>query len=339
MFTQKINNKFIIYIALILSVSSCMVKTAKVPKKQIVVVYSDCLNSKDLHLFKSFRKKQKISVKIINLPTDSIIYKLKKDQYNTTADVVILKSLFGIYKAQKADLFQPWKSWKMNELINKNFKSPRNTWFGIGIEPYIFIAKNDTISTLNSIGDLLYQKNQDKWSTDLENSSELVPLIAPILQNKKRSESLDWMRDFTKFQHQDQNKKDKNGIPKMTTDVLLTTYGSFVKMSERNDSLDSQLKLIFSNQKKKGAFFNLHCTGIVKQARNYENAKLLIEYISTNSTNEKLNNLWKTFPIGLHKRKHNYAYQNTFFKIYPCSINQTLINYKQLNKTLKKVKN
>ena len=316
-----------------------MVKTAKVPKKQTVIIYSDCLNSKDILLFKSFEKKQKIDVKIINLPTDTIINKIKKDKYNTTADLVILKSLFGIYKAQKADLFQPCKSWKINELVNKKYKSSKKTWFGIGIEPYILISKNDTISSINSIGDLLYQKNQDKWSTDLENPSELLPLIAPILKNKKRTESLGWVRDFTKFQHQDQNKKDKNGIPKMTTDVLLTTYGSFVKMSERNDSLDSQLKLIFSNQTKKGAFFNLHCTGIVKQARNYENAKLLIEYISTNSTNEKLNNKWKTFPIGLHERKHNFAYQNTFFKIYPTSINQTLISYKQLNKTLKKVKN
>ena len=227
----------------------------------------------------------------------------------------------------------------MNELVIKNFKSPKNTWYGIGIEPYVLIAKNDTISSLNSIGDLLYQKNQDKWSTDLGNSSELLPLIAPILQSKKRNESYNWVRDFTKFQHQDQNKKDKNGTPKMTTDVLLTSFGSFVKMSDRNDSLDSQLKLLFTNQSKKGAFFNLHCAGIVKQARNYENAKLFIEYITTNSTNEKLNNKWKTFPIGLHKRKHDFAYQNTFFKIYPCSINQTLINYNQLNKIINKLKN
>jgi len=316
-----------------------MVKTAKVSKKQNVIVYSDCLSSKDLPLFKSFEKKLKIDVKIIHYPTDSIINKLKKEKYNTTADVLILKSLFGIYKAQKAELFQPWQSWKMNELVNKKYKSPKNTWYGIGIEPYILIAKNDTISTLNSIGDLLYQKNQDKWSTNLENSSDLLPLLAPILINKKRNESFEWVRDFTKFQHQDQNKRDSKGIPKMTTDVLLTTFGSFVKMSERNDSLDNQLKLLFTNQTKKGAFFNLHCVGIVKQARNYENAKLFIEYISTNSVNEKLNNTWKTFPIGLHERKHNYAYQNTLFKIYPCSISQTLINYKQLNKIYNKLKN
>jgi iron(III) transport system substrate-binding protein len=333
---MQITYKFILICTILLNSTSCLIDSAKVPSKQIVTIYSDCLSKKDLRLFKNFRKKEKIKIRIISLPTDSIINILKRESYNTTADVIILKSLMGAYKAQKAEVLQSWNSWKMKELVNKKFKSKDNTWFGLGIEPYIFVAKNDTVSDISTFGELLHSKNMDKWSTNLENTSELVPLLAPILQKKKRNLSIEWYSDFMRNQHSQINEVDKKNIPIMTTDVLLTNYTSYIQMSERNDSSDLQLQLIFPNQNTKGAFYNLHCIGIVKQARNFENAKLVVEYFASAETNEKLNNKWTTFPISLHTRIHPFAYQNTFFKISSSSASKLMVNYPNLTKIVKK---
>ena len=326
-----------IYIlVLLLCFTSCIIETAKAPAKQSVTIYTDCLSKKEILFFKKFQKTEHIKVRILQLPTDTIIKKIKNQGYNTNADVILMKSLFGIYKADKLDLLQPWKSSKMKELILPHYHSKQNTWFGVGIDPYVFVAKNDSVSTINSMGDLLYTEVMDKWSSDLENSSDLVPLLAPILKKKTRLGAKDWYSEFKRNQHSQADELDQNGIPNMTTDVLLTYYSSYLKMSERNDSSDLQLQLIFSNQKQRGSYYNMHTIGIVKQARNFENAKLLVEYITNPVTNEKLNNFWKTFPISLHSKIHPFAYQNTFFKIATISHQRMMANYPHLEKIILK---
>lgn len=329
---------FLILFTLLVSVSSCVIETAKKPKNQVVTIYSDCIDKSEISIFQKFQKKEHIKVNIVHLSTDSILKKIARQGVNTSADVILFKSLFATYKAAKLQLFQPWKSWKMDELVRKNYTSKNGTWYGIGINPYVFVAKNDSLATVESIGDLFYPKYLDKWSSDLESSSELIPLFAPILRNKNYKESKEWVSDFIRNQHSQPNELDKKGIPIMTTDLLFTNYSSFAKMSARNDSTDLQLQLVFSNQNKRGAFYNLCCAGIVKQARNFENAKLLLEYIASAPVNEKLNNLWKTFPISLHDRIHPFAYQNTFFKIANLSSSRVMPTYGYLDEILEKTK-
>ncbi len=336
---QKTILKTIFFLLFILCLTSCIVETAKESKRQSVTIYSDCIGQKESLFFKKFQKKEHIKVKIVHLTSDSILKRLKNQGFNSNADVIIMKSLFGIYKADKLDLLQPWKSIKMKELILPHYRSKQNTWFGIGIDPYVFVAKNDSSSSINSMGDLLYTEVMDKWSSDLENSTDLIPLLAPILKKKTRLGAKDWYYEFIRNQHSQANELDKNKIPIMTTDVLLTYYSNYLKMSERNDSTDLQLQLLFSNQKQRGAYYNMHCIGIVKQARNFENAKLLVEYISSAQTNEKINNFWKSFPISLHSRIHPFAYQNTFFKIATISHQRMMANYPHLEKIIIKNKN
>lgn len=317
-------------------VSSCLVDTAEMPKKQSVTIYSDCLSKEDISLFHRFRNKEHIRVKIIHLPADSILKIVQSEGYNTRADVIILKSLYDTQRIHKAKILNPIKSWKLDELVNKKFKSKDNTWFGIGVNPYVFVAENDTVSTISEIGELLHKKNRDEWSTNLETSTDLVPLLAPVLQKKKRSEAIEWYMDFMENDHAESEEYDKNGIAIMTTNMLVTSYTTYVEMTKRNDSTDFHLHLSFPNQSKKGAFYNLICAGIVKQARNYENAKLLIEYLSTIHMNEKINNRWNTFPISLQSRTHPYAYQNTTFKIYKGFNSNIIVNYPNLNRIIKK---
>ena len=331
---QTIIIKLLYLFTTLLVLNSCVVETAKKSKKQFVIIYSDCLKKEDTKIFKQFEKRENIKVKIYYFPTDSIINRIKRESYTTNADVLILKSLFGAYKAAHADIFEECKSWKINELVKKSFRSTNYTWYGIGIEPYVIVTKNDTITGYNSIGDLLAIKDHLYWSTNLQNTTDILPLVAPILQKKKRTEARDWYNDFKQNQIPSQN--DKNGVPLMNSDVLLTNYGNYLKMSERNDSSDLKLDMIFVNQTKRGAYFNLHCIGIVKQARNFNNAKLFTEYVCTASANEVINNTWKTFPISLNTRVHPYAYQNTSFKLFGGSAAKSMLNYRHISKIIKK---
>ena len=325
-------------ILFVLSFTSCVVENAKKSHHQTVTIFSDCLSKKDVHLFKDFRKKEKIKVKIIYLPTDTILKKIKQQGFNTFADVIILKSLFDINKARLEDIMHPIKSKKMDALIYSKFKSKDNTWFGIGIDPYVFITKNDTLSTVSDFSELLDNKNQNKWSTNYTLSRELIPMLAPIFHNKKRSEIKAWYSNFL----ENKNTQDKNynsrKIALVTTNTLLTSYSEYVKIMEDKKGNTKNLSMQFSNQEKKGAFYNLHCAAVVNQARNYENAVLLLEYISSDGMNEKLNNRWNTFPINIFIEKHFYNYQNSNFKLFKGSSSKLIVNYVNLERYIKNKK-
>ena len=46
--------------------------------------------------------------------------------------------------------------------------------------------------------------------------------------------------------------------------------------------------------------------------------------------NEKLNYVWKTVPISLHKRVHPYEYQNLDFQTYKGNVSKQTVNYKYI---------
>ena len=270
------------------------------------------------------------------MESDSIIQRLKREGFNTTADIIILKSLYDTQKANRFDLYQPLQSPVINQFINKRYKSPRNTWFGIGINPYVFISKHDTLTSISEFGELLHAKNKHKWSTTLTKARDLVPMLGPILQKKKRRDAVEWYSNFMENESPVKVTYDKNRIPKMHTEVLLTDYVTYSIMSNRNDSSDFHLKMVYSNQKSKGVFFNMVTAGIVRQARNYENAKLLMEYMASDKMNEKLNNRWYTYPISLHDFTHPFAYQNAPFRIFKGSSSKIMVNYPLLDLIVRK---
>ncbi len=336
MHIQRLKQQTIFLLLILISFSSCLIETVKVPSKQTVTIYSDCLKKIDENLFKTFSKKEHIRVKIIYLPTRKILYKLKKEKYNTYADIIILKSSYDMFKAQKGNLLQPINSQKAKELIDIRYRSKTKTWFGIGIDPYVFVAKNDSVSKLSEFSELFKKSNTDKWSTNFEKTSDIVPMISALLQKKKRIELVEWYQEFLNIQHTQLITVNKKKIPLITANILLTTYSTYIKMIEKKDSINCKFKMTFSNQKKIGAYYNLRCIGIVKQARNFENAKLLLEYIATSQMNEKLNNNWNTFPIQTQSRNHKYNYQNTYFKIYKGLISKSIFNYSTLGNIVKK---
>ena len=324
---QQLIKKIICCVTILLAANSCLIETAKAPIKQYVTIYTDCLVKSNIKLFASFSKKERIRVRIVHLPTDTILSRLKKQKYNAFADILILKSVFTMNQMQKEKLLQPVKSWKIDELIAANYKAQDNTWFGIGIDPYVFVSKNDSSTIISEFGELLNPSTSDKWSTNFTAINDLVPMLAPILFKKTNSSAKKWHLEFLANQQTQEVIKNRNNNPIITTNVLLTSYSIYSKMVHKKDRITKNFNLHFSNQAKIGSYYNLICAGIIKQARNFENAKLLLDYIATAQMNEKLNNYWKTFPICGSSRKHPFNYQNTHFKIYKEKTSKIVINY------------
>jgi iron(III) transport system substrate-binding protein len=335
MILSKVLATISILIVTILTFTSCNVEVAKESKKQFVTIYTDCLIEKDLSIFQNFQKKNHIIVRIVNLSANDIISKIKAEGYNTNADLIILKSIVSIRKAQRLNLLNFINSEILNELIESNFKSIDNTWFGIGVDPYVLVTKLKAEKEPEKYAELFTNEYQDKWTTDLEEYSDLIPFLGSINRLNKRPE---FYKIATHFK-EDQLYLGKSMENYLKPNYFLTNFSNYVQNISNQDSLSEIYKPVFLNQTSSGAYFNLHCAGVVKQAKNFDNAKLLLEYLAKNEFNEQLNQKWKTIPISVHQRIHPFEYQNIEFIYYKGSMAKQSLNYSFYQKVIVKMKN
>jgi len=275
--------------------TSCLVQHAKRSKKQHLTIFSDCLNEKDVRIFKQFEKKEEIDLHIQYFETDSLLAKIEKEGYNCKADLIIVNSTFSIHKLKEKKLLQAWQSEIIDKRVPKHFKVKNNQWIGVGVNPYA-LACNDTIYIHDNLKKLIRSK-KTRLHSDLFLSKDFIPLYTQFLYSKKKKEIDSSLISKIKFT------TDRN-LPKdsVLKNIFISTYSSII-----HDSILTNKSLMNIN---KGSYYNLYCAGIIKQSPNFYNAKVFLEYITENRQNEKINNIWKTLPITLSDIKHKYAYQN-----------------------------
>lgn len=280
---------------LFLFLSGCMVETAKKETSQTLTIYSDCLSKKDVKLFSKFQKKENITVNIHKFETDSLLNKIEREGYNCKADLVILNSMYSIQKIFYKGLLQPWTSETIEKNIPEYLRSKTNHWIGIGINPYT-LASNDTILISDDMKKVVTKPNTVLFS-DIYKPKDLIPLISHFFNNRNEEEKIQEL--LNKIEFRTNRNLPKDSIHK---NIFISTFSDIMK-----DTVLTNKTLINIEG---GIYYNMYCTGIIKQSPNFYNAKLFIEYISKSENNDYLNNHWKTLPIEIKEKNHRYSYQN-----------------------------
>ena len=283
--------------------SACTIEVARPSKKQEIVIASDCLESKDVILFQSFEKTFGIQVKIHHVSAESIKQLLLNEGVETEIDVVILASTYSMYLLDNSNLLHVLKKEKFPKQLEKNFRSKKSTWAGIGIDPYVVAVSKDTSNKIVEYKDLL-EKSNTFYS--LQTADFWNPFYASIAQRmgkKNKRNSADWIKKMR------ENAKEFISM----NDTIASNSIFFSSYSVLNLKKDKKLKLIFPNQLTGGSYYNMACFGIVKQARNYENSIVFFRYLLNESVNKRLNNLWKKFPV-VSSKKSSFSYQNSVFR-------------------------
>jgi hypothetical protein len=215
-------------------------------------------------------------------------------------------------------------------IIPSKFVSEQKDFLGFGIDPYVLLAQNDSIIKWRNYSDL---NGKLTFTTDLNSKSNLLPYYSIVFAKLEKSKPkiiYSWCENFNKNKVNASNDSLKlNG-----TKVFFTLYSHYEKNKNDKKHL-KKLNLIFPNQRKAGSYFNMPCFGIIKQARNYTNAKLFLNYLLLDNVNKRLNSRLKMFPIIVVKQSI-YPYQNQRYKKTSVSpIQQT----KQYSKVFSSMKN
>ena len=290
---DKSLNLLLLFLTTILT--SCIIERAKKDDSQQLIIFSDCLTKEDVNLFSNFQKNENIKISIQTFNTDTLLSKIEREGYNCKADVVILNSMYSIQKILYKGLLQPWSSKVIDKNIPDFLRSKSNHWIGIGINPYS-LASNDTILISDNLDKIISQNNTTLYS-NIYKPKDFIPLISHFFNNRYEEEKVKTFINKITYSNNKNLKKDS-----IHKNIYISMFSDIVR-----DSILTNKTLI---NIEKGIYYNMYCTGIIKQSPNFYNAKIFIEYITGIENNDSLNNRWKTLPIHTKNKGHRFSYQN-----------------------------
>jgi hypothetical protein len=259
---EIVYSKFLLHLFLGLVLVACKIEEAKPEISKKLVLASDFLEAKDTVLFKRFSKKTGIRLKILNLNAGQIAQKLKKEGYNSSIDLVFVKSLNSVKILDKTKFQKIEENFLREKTPSlKAFKNA--TWLVAGLDPFVFLYDPNFYTGKKNYRDL--SKNFT-WASP-QSIEELAVLGAhnTILFKKKDSVQYNFIKNNVAYQSL------SNGV---ISSQFLVLKNSF---SEKNKELLKKREIFFPDK----SYADRWCIAIVDQAINYGNVEAFLIYYSS----------------------------------------------------------
>jgi hypothetical protein len=275
--------------------AGCSIEEANKGNKNELIIASDFLKSKDSILFRKFSKANNIRVKIRFISSDSIQKSLRKDGFNSDFDLVFVKSLLSV-KDLKSIKFHHLSQNIIKESLT-NFQSfQNNSWFAIGLDPYVFSYVPDTLGVPTSYKDLTKNFNY----TSL-NPVENAVLLAHVKHLTKKNPSYysSWKKSF-----------EGNYIPfNPRADSLPLKQFFLLKWSQylENPILKKNKKRIVNYTLNNSSLYaDRKCIAVVLEAKNFNNACLFLRFLNTKSKSAYFYEKMGIIPIKSKNEVYKY---------------------------------
>ena len=299
--------------------SSCSIPEVQESKKGSLIIASDFLSSKDSTVFRNFEKSTKINVYIKHLSTDSIIKHLKHFGYNSKFDGVLLFSSYSMNRLSNLDFLNDLPAQFSEQPIA--LRSPKNDWICVGFDPYV-IDFGDSTTEKISYNELTYEK---RWKTELskEQSAAFYASVLHQFGRKQLAKSMTWLQAMKNHELSSQN--DSLSIANFTLN-----RHSIAKTKKSN--------FIIPNQEKIGVFYDGIGIGIITHSRKYTELERLINYLMIRHNNQEIMAKLNLFPAENPDNRSAHGYQNEYPKLFRCSPNKCVREYRDLERVLMKLK-
>lgn len=255
---------------------------------EVVNVYSGRHYQADENLFREFTNQTGIRVNLVKADSDQLLNRLEMEGKRSPADIIITADAGRLIIAKEKGLLQPIKSEKAQALVPIHFRDNENYWLGFTKRARVIIYPKERIdpSELNSYESLTDEKWQGRLLVRSSQNHYNQTLMASILAVHGEEEATIWARGIVKNMARSPIGNDRDqvkGIAAGAGDIAIanTYYIGLMLNSTNSEERDvaSQMGIFFPNQNDRGTHVNISGIGITAHAPNYDNARLLTEFL------------------------------------------------------------
>ena len=254
----------------------------------VVNIYSARHYDTDDTLYRNFKDRTGITVKVIEGNSDALLSRLKREGKRSPADVFITVDAGRLNKAERQGIFAPVKSNVLAERVPSHLRHPEGLWFGLTQRVRVILAskarvKPDEITRYEDLAKPKWRKRVlIRSSSNVYNQSLVGSLIARY--GEKRA--LAWCEAVVANMARRPQGGDRDQIRAVAAgegDVAVANHYYYARLLTSSKEADRRaanaVRLIFPNQKDRGAHVNISGAGVVKTAPNKANAIKFLEFL------------------------------------------------------------
>ncbi len=274
---------------LIMLVLTTFVITGCTEKEQVVNLYTSRHYDADQALLDTFTEETGIKVNVVKDDGSTLITRLETEGEDTLADLFITSDAGNLEIAKSKGLLQAVDSTILNENIPANLRDDESFWFGLTVRARVLVYSLERVNPdeLTTYEDLV----NEKWNgrivvrsaSNMYNQSLLASLVAI---NGYDSAKLwaEGVRNNMARTPEGNDRAQAIAVAAGIGDVaIMNTYyiGKMINSDDAEQLLAvEKVGVFFPNQGAGGTHINISGIALTKNAKNEENAILLMEFLS-----------------------------------------------------------
>ena len=277
-------------------------------------VYSSRHYNSDLILHEKFTKLTGIKVNIISGKSKALEKRIEEEWKDFPADLFIVADAGRLHSAQKKNLFQKFNSKKIEQIVPANFRT--EFWFGIAKRARIFfVSKNNpntsvlkNISYINLADPEWEKKVLIRSSNNIYNQS----LVSHLIEINGYEITKQWAKKLVSNMARPPQGNDRSqllGVASGDAELAVANtyyYALMLSGQKGKEQKEAAKKLlpIFPNQKYDGTHMNISGVGILKNAKNIDNAIKFSEFLLSKQAQVHIVNNTFEYPMLENIKPH-----------------------------------
>lgn len=261
----------------------------------------------DDELYKKFEEETGVKVNLIKGDADELLERIKREGDGTEADLFLTADAGRLYRAKEDGLLQAVSSDLLEEQIPENYRDTDQMWYGLTKRARIMVYNKDNVkpedlSTYQAL-------TEDQWNGRvLIRGSENIynqSLLASFIEIDGEEKAKEWAAGLVKNFARDPEGGDRDQAKAIAAgigDVAIMNSYYFGQMLNSEDPAEVKvaegLGIFFPNQETTGTHVNVSGAGVVKTAKNKDNAIKLLEFLSAPEAQETFAEANYEYPVN-----------------------------------------
>lgn len=288
-------------------VTTVTTETTGAPSGGEVVLYTSRHYDSDQALYDAFKEKTGITVVVKKADASALLEEIEKAGDDSPADLFYTADAGKLAQAKEKGLFQSIGSDVVKTNIPELYRDKEDMWTALTMRARIIVYSLDRVNPeeLSTYEDLASEKWAGKVVTRPSSHVYNQSLVASFIEVNGEEVTKEWAKGLVKNFARDPKGNDRDQVKAVAAGeadlaIVNSYYIGIMTNSSKPEESEAAAKIgvFFPNQQTTGTHVNVSGAGILKGAKNKENAVLLLEYLSGKEVQEKFSSANYEFPVN-----------------------------------------
>ena len=266
-----------------------------------IVVYSSRIDELIKPVFDKYTEQTGVKIKFITDKEAPLMARLKAEGGNTPADILITVDAGNLWQAEQMGILQQLDSDKIKENIPAQYRSSNDYWTGLSLRARTIAYSTERVtpkelSTYEALADKDWKGRLClRTSKKVYNQSLTATLIEAHGAENTEKLVKSWVNNLATDVFSDDTAL-LQAIDAGQCDVGIVNSYYYGRLHKQNPDL--KVKLFWPNQEDRGVHVNLSGAGITKYAPHADEARKLLEWMTTDEAQSIFAGVNQEFPAN-----------------------------------------